>query len=93
MRRTTKTLAELVRAPAALTVPGDVVAGALASARTARVSPGRTALLAAGSVALYWAGMALNDWADRAEDARERPERPIPSGRLSPGAALATATG
>ncbi|MEW2350506.1 SCO3242 family prenyltransferase [Streptomyces sp. NPDC006684] len=93
LRRTTKTLAELVRAPAALTVPGDVVAGALASARTARVSPGRTALLAAGSVALYWAGMALNDWADRAEDARERPERPIPSGRLSPGAALATATG
>ncbi|SCE08952.1 hypothetical protein GA0115246_110602, partial [Streptomyces sp. SolWspMP-sol7th] len=39
LRRTTKTLAELVRAPAALTVPGDVVAGALASARTARVEP------------------------------------------------------
>ncbi|WP_326770542.1 UbiA family prenyltransferase (plasmid) [Streptomyces sp. NBC_01591] len=90
MNPTLRTYAELVRAPAAITVPGDVVAGALAAGR-----PGirRTTGLAASSVALYWAGMALNDWADRAEDAVERPERPIPSGRLSPGAALATAVG
>ncbi|MEV8452492.1 SCO3242 family prenyltransferase [Streptomyces sp. NPDC052095] len=89
MTTTWRTYAELVRAPAALTVPGDVVAGALAAGR-----PGlaRTTGLAASSVALYWAGMALNDWADRAQDATERPERPIPSGRLTPHAALATAT-
>ena len=36
---------------------------------------------------LYLAGMALNDLADREEDARERPERPIPSGAVSPRAA------
>jgi 4-hydroxybenzoate polyprenyltransferase len=37
--------------------------------------------------------MALNDWADREIDARERPGRPIPSGRVSPGFALTLAAG
>lgn len=80
---------ELVRAPAALTVLGDTVAGAAASGRPLS---GRRLLLPLSSVALYWSGMALNDWSDRRLDAVERPERPIPSGRVSPGAALATAT-
>lgn len=47
--------------------------------------------LAASSVCLYWAGMALNDWADRDLDAVERPERPIPSGRVAAPVALGTA--
>ncbi|MFD9572136.1 SCO3242 family prenyltransferase [Streptomyces sp. NPDC059982] len=89
-RRTLRAYAELVRAPAAITVPGDVLAGALA---TGRGSGGRTLGLAASSVCLYWAGMALNDWADRDLDAVERPERPLPSGRIRPRAALATAAG
>lgn len=80
---------DLVRAPAALTVLGDTVAGAAASGRPPR---GRRLLLPLSSVALYWSGMALNDWSDRELDATERPERPIPSGRVSPAAALATAT-
>lgn len=42
---------------------------------------------------LYWAGMAANDWADRELDAIERPERPIPSGRISPGTALGVSAG
>ncbi|MEU5942316.1 SCO3242 family prenyltransferase [Micromonospora sp. NPDC047548] len=82
-------LAELVRAPAALSVPGDVVAGAAAAGA---LGP-RTAGLAGASVLLYWAGMAANDWADRRLDAVERPERPIPSGRVTPGAALGLAAG
>ncbi|MFF8673120.1 SCO3242 family prenyltransferase [Streptomyces sp. NPDC015242] len=90
VRQHAAAVAELVRAPAALTVPGDVLAGALAAGRPAG---GRTLLLAASSVSLYWAGMALNDWADREEDARERPERPVPSGRISAGAALGIAGG
>ncbi|MFG3207678.1 SCO3242 family prenyltransferase [Streptomyces sp. NPDC048192] len=81
-------LAELVRAPAALTVPGDVLAGAAAAGRR---PDGATAALAASSVCLYWAGMALNDWADRDLDAVERPERPIPSGRVSAPVALSAA--
>jgi 4-hydroxybenzoate polyprenyltransferase len=83
-----KAYAELVRAPAALTVLGDTVAGAAASGRPLR---GRRLLLPLSSVALYWSGMALNDWADRDLDAVERPERPIPSGRIGPRAALTTA--
>ncbi|WP_433430204.1 SCO3242 family prenyltransferase [Nonomuraea sp. CA-141351] len=82
-------LLELVRAPAALSVPGDVVAGAAGG----QALGGRTAVLACSSVCLYWAGMAANDWADRRLDAVERPERPIPSGRVPPGLALAVAAG
>lgn len=82
-------LAELVRAPAALSVPGDALAGAAA----AGVLGPRTGGLCAASVCLYWAGMAANDWADRELDAKERPERPIPSGRVAPGTALGVAAG
>lgn len=82
-------LAELVRAPAALSVPGDVVAGAAAAGTLDR----RVLGLAGASVLIYWAGMAANDWADRELDARERPERPIPSGRVSPGLALGVSAG
>ncbi|MEJ3745150.1 UbiA family prenyltransferase [Actinomycetes bacterium KLBMP 9797] len=84
-----RALIDLVRAPAALSVPGDVVAGAAAAGVLGRRTPG----LAAASVCLYWAGMAANDWADRQLDAVERPERPIPSGRVSPAAALSVAAG
>jgi 4-hydroxybenzoate polyprenyltransferase len=79
---------QLVRAPAALTVLGDTVAGAAAAGKPLR---GKRLALPLSSVALYWSGMALNDWADRELDAVERPERPIPSGRISPEQALAAA--
>ncbi|WP_341829897.1 SCO3242 family prenyltransferase [Streptomyces hainanensis] len=82
--------AELVRLPAALTVPGDSLAGA--------VSAGwpygrRTWAAPAASACLYLAGMALNDFADADLDARERPERPIPSGRVDAFEALGLAAG
>ncbi|HVK22773.1 MAG TPA: UbiA family prenyltransferase [Actinokineospora sp.] len=83
-----RAMIELVRAPAALTVLGDTIAGAAAAGVPLR---GRRMLLPLASVALYWAGMALNDWADRAVDSKERPERPIPSGRVEPDTALGTA--
>jgi 4-hydroxybenzoate polyprenyltransferase len=82
-------LAELVRAPAALSVPGDVVSGAAAAGCLGAGTP----VVVAASVCLYWAGMAANDWADRRLDAAERPERPIPSGRVAPGVALGVAAG
>lgn len=81
-------VAELVRLPAALTVPGDAWSGAASRATPSR----RGWAMPASSVLLYWAGMALNDWADRAVDAAERPERPIPSGRVPADTALALAT-
>jgi len=85
-----KAYLQLVRAPAALTVLGDTVAGAAAAGRPLR---GRRLLLPLASASFYWAGMALNDWADRDLDAVERPERPIPSGRVRPEQALAVAGG
>ncbi|RJK97227.1 SCO3242 family prenyltransferase [Vallicoccus soli] len=85
-----RALVELVRLPAALTVPGDPLAGAAAAGRA---GGRRAAALPAASACLYWAGMALNDWADRELDATERPERPLPSGRVAPGTALALAGG
>lgn len=47
--------------------------------------------LMASSSAIYHGAMALNDWRDREHDARTRPSRPIPSGAVAPGAALAIA--
>ena len=75
-------VAELVRLPAVLSVPGDVLVGAAVSGQMRDVP--RTAGLVAASSCLYLAGMALNDYADREVDAVERPGRPIPSGRVSP---------
>ncbi|ARX87660.1 hypothetical protein SMD44_07141 [Streptomyces alboflavus] len=80
--------AELLRLPALFTVPGDALAGAAATG----LRPGRGTFLAIGSsLCLYEAGMALNDWADRDEDAVDRPHRPIPSGRVTPIAAFTAA--
>ncbi|MFI2433153.1 SCO3242 family prenyltransferase [Streptomyces sp. NPDC018693] len=83
-------LADLVRAPAALSVPGDVLAGAAAAGHPLNAP---TLGATASSVCLYWAGMALNDYADATVDAVERPARPIPSGRVPRRTALTVAGG
>jgi hypothetical protein len=80
-------LAELVRLPALLSVPGDALVGS-AAARSKR-----GALQMGSSALLYSGGMALNDYADRLVDALERPGRPIPSGRIAAVEAKAVATG
>ncbi len=84
-------VADLVRLPSVLSVPGDVLLGTATSARGER--PLKIAGLTAASSCLYMAGMALNDYADRDVDAKERPKRPIPSGRVSSKFALRLATG
>ena len=58
------------------TLAGSVLAGA-------DIGPGRLALLALAFSMFYTGGMYLNDAFDRETDARERPERPIPSGRVT----------
>ncbi|WP_255372113.1 SCO3242 family prenyltransferase, partial [Cellulosimicrobium sp. CUA-896] len=73
-----------------LSVLGDTLAGSAAAGH--RLTP-RRALLPVASACLYAGGMALNDYADRRLDAVERPERPIPSGRVSPERALGVASG
>lgn len=84
-------VADLVRLPSVLSVPGDVLLGTTTSARGEH--PLRIAGLTAASSCLYMAGMALNDYADRDVDAKERPKRPIPSGRVTSRFALRLASG
>jgi 4-hydroxybenzoate polyprenyltransferase len=77
-----QTYAELVRLPNLPTALADICLGALA----AGALPGRWlpfALLLLASACLYCAGMVWNDFFDVEQDKRERPQRPIPSGRVS----------
>jgi 4-hydroxybenzoate polyprenyltransferase len=82
-------IADLVRLPSVMSVPGDTLVGAAAAG--APMTPVAVAGRAVASGCLYLGGMALNDYADRDVDAVERPGRPIPSGRVSPSFALGLA--
>ena len=64
------------------TLAGATLAGAA-------VGPDRLTLLAVAFSLLYTGGMYLNDAFDRDIDRRERPERPIPSGRVRAGSVFA----
>nr|MBA2450371.1 UbiA family prenyltransferase [Chloroflexota bacterium] len=79
---------ELVRVPNLFTAVGDVVAGYLLLSRGVGVDRRALVTVAAASVALYAAGVVLNDYFDRDLDRVERPERPVPSGRVTPRSAL-----
>ncbi|MFM7249899.1 MAG: UbiA family prenyltransferase [Planctomycetaceae bacterium] len=75
--------ARLVRLPNHATAVADVLAGWLVvtASRDVAVPPGLALAVAAGW-AYYAAGMVLNDVCDVELDALERPERPLPSGRI-----------
>jgi 4-hydroxybenzoate polyprenyltransferase len=73
---------QLVRLPNVFTAAADVLMGYLVVNRSFDL-PEVVLALVASSVALYGAGMVLNDVFDAEVDARERPQRPIPSGRIA----------
>ncbi|MCC9599325.1 UbiA family prenyltransferase [Stieleria sp. JC731] len=73
---------QLVRLPTVFTVLADVCAAYLLMAG-GPLSPLRMAMILLAGVSLYWAGMVLNDVFDIEKDRRERPSRPLPSGRVS----------
>lgn len=83
---------QLVRLPNVFTAMADILLGFLVTHRTLEPWP-EFALLVAASSLLYLSGMALNDYSDRRQDARERPFRPIPSGRVPAGTALGLGLG
>jgi len=75
-------LLQLIRLPNVLTAAADSLAGwLLGGGSLGEVA--RWAPLAIASMVLYAAGTALNDVFDADIDRRERPGRPIPSGRVS----------
>ena len=81
---------ELVRPANVATALGDVLAGfAIGGLANPRALP----WLLVSSACLYAGGVILNDVFDRHLDAVERPERPLPSGRVGLGAAVVLGTG
>jgi 4-hydroxybenzoate polyprenyltransferase len=74
---------QLMRFPAVFTALADIFLGFLLT-HDGFMPLRQFLLLALGSSGLYLAGMVFNDLFDRDLDARERPGRPIPSGRISP---------
>lgn len=83
---------QLVRLPNVFTAMADILLGFLLTHRRLDPWPEFALLLAASSM-LYLSGIALNDYFDREQDARERPFRPIPSGRVSAKMALGLGLG
>lgn len=79
--------AQLVRLPNVFTAMADIFLGFLFTHTNFENWPVFILLLGSSSL-LYMAGMVLNDVFDVAQDTRERPERPIPSGRVPLGLAL-----
>jgi hypothetical protein len=77
----------LMRIPNVFTAFANVAAGVFL-ARGGRIEL-QDWLVVAASGCLYTAGMVWNDYCDRHVDAQERPDRPIPSGEVSPKAAAA----
>lgn len=88
MRQSFVSILQLIRLPNVITAAADSLAGwLLVGGALAEVSGWLP--LAGASMCLYAAGMALNDFFDLDVDRRERPKRPLPSGRVSPKTAAA----
>ena len=86
-----RTFFQLVRLPNLFTAPPDVLAGAfcagVALEGVSGAEAGLLAMLGLASMHFYAGGVVLNDVFDARRDALERPDRPIPSGAISPAAA------
>jgi hypothetical protein len=81
---------ELLRPANVVTAVADVLAGYAVAGRGHVAGLG---WLLGATACLYAGGVVLNDYFDREVDARERPERPIPSGRVAAGHAAALGAG
>jgi 4-hydroxybenzoate polyprenyltransferase len=77
-----RTYAQILRLPNLPTALADICLGALAANALPQHGLAFAALLLA-SACLYSAGMVWNDYFDQEQDRRERPFRPLPSGRIA----------
>lgn len=84
--------AQLLRIPNVFTAFADIAMAACAAGYLLEQQFTFVALLLA-SGCLYCGGMVFNDYCDRDEDAKARPFRPIPSGRIDRNIALLLAIG
>lgn len=78
----------LVRFPNLFTLPSNVLAGYFSSNIYNEVEINTIILVIFSSACLYAAGVIFNDIADRQIDRKERPNRPIPSGKVTQRSAI-----
>ncbi len=83
-----KSWLRLLRVSLAPSAAADPFAGLVYASAGFPADPAAYWLIPA-SLGVYHGALALNDWNDREHDGRTRPGRPIPSGAVSPRAALA----
>lgn len=84
--------AQLVRLPTVFTAMADIFLGYLITRPNVDLHrEWMFFVLIGASVCHYWTGMILNDFFDREVDGKERPGRPIPSGRIPAAKALRAA--
>src|SRR5262249_49707692 len=100
VRHPLRVYAQLLRPPTLPSALADLCLGAVALAAqppVGRLAEGFPfavfALLLFSSACLYSSGMVWNDYFDLAQDRRERPFRPLPSGRVKPNEAARLGTG
>jgi len=87
-----KNFLELIRLPGMFTAHADILAAFMITGMGfEKIDP--LLLLLLSSSCLFSAGMALNDYFDYEIDSKERPQRPIPSGRISRSSALVLGLG
>jgi 4-hydroxybenzoate polyprenyltransferase len=85
---------QLIRLPNVFTTPSNILAGYFAAVTTTTAAEADGVHLIALMVSsglLYIAGIVLNDYFDIEIDKKERPSRPLPSGKISKGYALTIA--
>lgn len=85
---------QLIRLPNVFTTPSNILAGYFAAVTTTAAAEADGVHLIALMVSsglLYIAGIVLNDYFDIEIDKKERPSRPLPSGKISKGYALTIA--
>jgi 4-hydroxybenzoate polyprenyltransferase len=78
----------LIRVPNLFTVPSNIMAGYFATISTVNADVDQLLSLIVSSVLLYVSGIVLNDYFDINVDRKERPNRPLASGRITKRSAL-----
>jgi len=73
----------LVRLPNTFTVPSNILAGYFALILPSYSNVSHLAILILSSLLLYLSGIVFNDYFDIEEDRKERPFRPLPSGKVT----------
>jgi 4-hydroxybenzoate polyprenyltransferase len=73
----------LIRLPNLFTVPSNILVGYFALITPIHTDVVQLLLLATSSILLYASGLVFNDYFDIQTDLKERPYRPLPSGKIS----------